>query len=70
MPSQLPTDDAERPAPRNLKAGAWVLLLLVAVALALGAFFWPKPAAQGPREAAPTTEQNARERTPYASPHP
>lgn len=43
---QLPRDDAQRPAPKNLKKGALWFLLALLVAAALIAFMLPKKQAK------------------------
>ena len=56
-PPQLPTDAPASPAPKNLKKGAWLLLLVVGGVAALVAFLLPQK--QGEANKAPT-----------AAPHP
>lgn len=41
-PPQLPTDAPASPAPKNLKKGAWLLLLIVCGVAALIAFLLPQ----------------------------
>lgn len=54
-PPQLPTDAPTSPAPKNLKKGALMLLLVVAVVAALVAFLLPKK--QGDANKVPTPTQ-------------
>lgn len=54
-PPQLPTDDAARPVPKNLKKGMLMLFFVVVVLAALAAYLLPKKQVEASR--APTSTQ-------------
>ncbi|MGI4874227.1 MAG: hypothetical protein ACRYFX_23955 [Janthinobacterium lividum] len=63
---QLPTDAPTSPAPRNIKKGALLVLLAVAVAVALAAFLLPKKQVEG--QNAPTSAQHRADAPAYQHP--
>ena len=57
-PPQLPVDDATRPAPKNLKKSALILLLVLAIGAALLALLLPKKQVEV-RNVPPATQRPA-----------
>jgi hypothetical protein len=65
-PPQLPTDDANRPAPKSMKKGLLFLFVIIAVTAALIAFMLPDKqveASRAPGSPQPTTQQVQRAQT-------
>lgn len=61
QPPQLPTDIPAAPAPKNLKKGALLLLVVVAIIAALVAFMLPEKQVEASKSA--TSTQPAASRT-------
>lgn len=60
-PPQLPTDAPASPAPKNLKKGALLLLVLVGIVAALIAWLLPKKQVDAQKAAVPTEQRSPRQ---------